>query len=355
MGHFFQGLNADSTDLGGPDDYLYPLPDSAIAQEPASPRDASRLLVSRPEGVEDRRVADLAELLRPGDLLVFNDTRVLPARLAAQKPSGGQVEVLLLGLADAEGRWPAWIRRGRGVRPGMALRVSESLTLRVLERQEEIFTLQMECEDALAALHHHGATPLPPYIAPSGSEAVDRSRYQTVFATQPGAVAAPTAGLHFTEALLQRLRQAGIGQARVTLHVGPGTFQPVRVSHIADHVMHAEWFQVPAETAAAIRQTRVGGGRVVAVGTTTLRALESAVDASGQVQPVSGQTRLFVLPGFRFQVVDILMTNFHLPASTLLMLVAAFVGRSRLERDYAHAVSGGYRFYSYGDAGLLFP
>jgi S-adenosylmethionine:tRNA ribosyltransferase-isomerase len=325
-------------------DFDYDLPEESIAQEPA-PRGESRLLVLDAEGPDrHRQIRDLPSLLRAGDLLVLNDTRVIPARLFGQREGGGgRMEVLLVEKAG-EREWDALVRPGRRARPGTVLRFEE-LTAEVTGKREDRYRLRFS-EPVESHLDRLGHVPLPPYIRRPDREA-DRERYQTVYARNPGAVAAPTAGLHFTEAILEEVAAAGIGVARVTLHVGIGTFKPVSAERVEDHRMDRERYEVGEETAEAIRRTRESGGRVVAVGTTVVRTLESAALAGN-----SGSTELFITPGFGFQVVDVLLTNFHLPRSTLLMLVSAFAGRERVLAAYEEAVRAGYRFYSYGDAML---
>ncbi|MBF0126413.1 MAG: tRNA preQ1(34) S-adenosylmethionine ribosyltransferase-isomerase QueA [Magnetococcales bacterium] len=336
-------------------DFDYDLPPERIAQRPVQPRDASRLLVSRPEGITDGGFADLPAWLRAGDLLVLNDTRVIPARLPGRKQTGGRVEIFLLRPLE-EGCWEALVGSNKPVRPGSEITLGEGFSAVILERDQERFRVRLVARDGdvAAALERFGELPLPPYIVAS-DRTEDRERYQTVYARHPGAVAAPTAGLHFTPGLLAALSAMGVETAMVTLHVGLGTFQPVRSEALSGHVMHREYIVLSPETAGRVNATRQRGGRVVAVGTTAVRVLESAAGEDGAVRPVTGETDLFILPGFRFRVVDLMLTNFHLPKSTLLMLVAAFVGKPRQERDYAHAVASGYRFYSYGDANLLFP
>ncbi len=336
-------------------DFDYSLPPGRIAQEAAEPRDAARLLVSRASAVEDRLFRDLPSILRPGDLLVLNDTRVFPARLLGHKPTGGRVEIFLLRSLGEPDLWQAMAAANRPVRAGLEVVIAPGFTVTVEARTGPHCRVRLSVADGdpLAAIDRHGRMPLPPYITGSDPNR-DRHRYQTVFADKPGAVAAPTAGLHFTPGLLHRLEEAGIGRVTVTLHVGPGTFQPVREEVVNDHVMHGEWCHLPAESAERIRAARAAGGRIVAVGTTAVRVLESGWDeTTGRLMPFSGETDLFILPGYRFRMVDLLITNFHLPKSTLLMLVAAFVGKARLDRDYAHAIAAGYRFYSYGDAMVL--
>ncbi|HVG06587.1 MAG TPA: tRNA preQ1(34) S-adenosylmethionine ribosyltransferase-isomerase QueA [Thermoanaerobaculia bacterium] len=324
-------------------DFDYELPEERIAQEPA-PRGESRLLVLDAEGPErHRRVRDLPGLLRPGDLLVLNDTRVIPARLYGRRGEG-RMEVLLvekLGEQD----WEALVRPGRRARPGTEI-VFEGLSCEVVDKRDDRYRLRFS-EPVEPHLDRLGHIPLPPYIH-RPDESADRDRYQTVFARTPGAIAAPTAGLHFSEKLLEEIAAAGIGIARVTLHVGIGTFKPVSAERVEDHRMDRERYQVGEETAEAIRRTRESGGRIVAVGTTVVRTLESSGGAAG-----SGSTELFITPGFRFRVVDVLLTNFHLPRSTLLMLVSAFAGRERVLAAYEEAIREGYRFYSYGDAMLV--
>ena len=327
-------------------DFDYDLPEESIAQEPA-PRGESRLLVLDAEGPDrHRRVRDLPRLLRAGDLLVLNDTRVIPARLFGQREGGGggRMEVLLIEKAD-DVEWEALVRPGRRAKPGTVLRFEE-LSAEVMEKREDRYRLRFS-EPIEPHLERLGHVPLPPYIRRPDREA-DRERYQTVYARNPGAVAAPTAGLHFTEAILEEVAAAGIGVARVTLHVGIGTFRPVSAERVEDHRMDRERYEVSEETAEAIRRTRESGGRIVAVGTTVVRTLESSGGEAG-----SGSTELFITPGYRFRVVDVLLTNFHLPRSTLLMLVSAFAGRERVLAAYEEAVRAGYRFYSYGDAMLV--
>jgi S-adenosylmethionine:tRNA ribosyltransferase-isomerase len=330
-------------------DFHYDLPPELIAQAPLPERAASRLLVVPPAGNDfaDRQVTDLPALLAPGDLLVFNDTRVVAARLAARKATGGQVELLLERAQGDEAL--VQLRASKATRPGAELFTAGG-TLRVIAREGELWRVATP-GDALAFFEAHGEVPLPPYITRVAG-ASDRERYQSVFARDPGAVAAPTASLHFDATLLAALAARGIERATVTLHVGAGTFQPLRVDDLDAHVMHAERYAVPESLVDAVRRTRERGGRVVAVGTTVARTLESA-GADGTLRASAGETRLFIRPGYDFRVVDALLTNFHLPESTLLMLVSAFAGRSRILAAYAHAVAARYRFFSYGDAMLL--
>lgn len=335
------------------EDFRYELPEELIAQRPAPSRTGSRLLCldGASGALADRLFPDLAELLRPGDLLVLNDTRVIPARVYGRKSTGGGVEVLVERITGPYSLL-AHVRSSKGTRPGMSLELPGGARAEVVGREGDLTALVLD--RAVAQwLDEHGEMPLPPYIT-ANDTTEDRERYQTVFAREAGAVAAPTAGLHFDTALLDCLTAAGVRQARVTLHVGAGTFQPVRAERLADHVMHAEWLRVPEATVAAIAQTRAAGGRVVAVGTTAVRSLEAAAQ-TGALAPFEGDTRLFIHPGYRFRVVDAMVTNFHLPESTLLMLVSAFCGRDAILRAYAHAVAARYRFFSYGDAMFLTP
>jgi S-adenosylmethionine:tRNA ribosyltransferase-isomerase len=333
-------------------DFDYFLPPELIAQHPAAERTASRLLHldGRTGAMSDRRFSEIVDLLDPGDLLVVNDTRVIKARLHGRKDSGGEVEVLIERVLDAH-RALAQVRASKPPKPGRRLILGDGLEAEVLGRQDEFYELRF-ADEVLDVLARHGEVPLPPYITHEALSE-DESRYQTVYAREPGAVAAPTAGLHFDVALLDRLRAKGVAMATVTLHVGAGTFQPVRVDDLSQHLMHSEWYGIPRETVDAIARVRQKNGRVVAVGTTTLRALESAADEEGGLAAGTNETRLFITPGYRFRVVDRLVTNFHLPKSTLLMLVAAFAGVDNIRRAYAHAVAERYRFFSYGDAMLL--
>jgi S-adenosylmethionine:tRNA ribosyltransferase-isomerase len=336
-------------------DFHYDLPPELIAQAPLPERSASRLLVvpPAPESFADRQVRDLPELLQPGDLLVFNDTRVIPARLYGQKASGGRVEILIERLLPGN-EAHAQVGASKSPKPGGRIALDAGGEAEVLARDEGFYHLRFHVEGALDAwLQRAGRLPLPPYIErEAGAE--DAARYQTVFARESGAVAAPTAGLHFDEPLLDALRARGVESGHVTLHVGAGTFQPVRVDDLSQHRMHSEWLNVGAELVAKVRATRERGGRVVAVGTTVVRALESAL-RDGELQPFAGETSIFILPGYRIRSVDALLTNFHLPESTLLMLVSAFAGRERIFAAYEHAVRERYRFFSYGDAMLLYP
>jgi S-adenosylmethionine:tRNA ribosyltransferase-isomerase len=335
------------------DDFDFALPPELIAQHPAPERSASRLLDGRGATPVDRVVRDLPALLDPGDLLVFNDTRVIKARLHGRKASGGAVEVLVERVLPNH-EVLAQLRASKSPRPGSVLRLAEAFDAEVLGRagaDASLFHLRLP-SDPLALLDAHGHVPLPPYIT-HADDADDERRYQTVFAERPGAVAAPTAALHFDQPLLAALEACGVTSTRVTLHVGAGTFQPVRTERIEDHRMHSEWFEVGEDCVAAVRAARERGGRVVAVGTTSVRALESAARETGALQTMSGETDIFITPGFEFRVVDALLTNFHLPKSTLLMLVSAFAGHAHVKALYRHAIEARYRFFSYGDAMLL--
>jgi S-adenosylmethionine:tRNA ribosyltransferase-isomerase len=332
-------------------DFDFDLPETLIAQHPAASRTGSRLLRLARDGLSDHAFADLPRFLAPGDVLVFNDTRVIKARLFGHKDSGGRVEVLIERVLGPHAAL-AQIKASHAPKPRARLRLVNAFDVTVLDRDEDLFRLRFDGTDpVLAVLERHGEVPLPPYIAHT-PDAADERRYQTVYARTPGAVAAPTAGLHFDEPLLDRLRARGVDTAFLTLHVGAGTFQPVRVNDLADHRMHRECYEIPPETAAAVRRARERGRDVIAVGTTSLRALESAARGEGIV-PGHGETDLFVTPGYRFRVVDRLVTNFHLPRSTLLMLVSAFAGMEEVRAAYRHAIARGYRFFSYGDAMLV--
>jgi S-adenosylmethionine:tRNA ribosyltransferase-isomerase len=331
-------------------DFDFALPEALIAQHPASIRTESRLLRVGETGVSDLRFLDLPQLLNPGDLLVMNNTRVIKARLFGQKDSGGRVEIMLERILDAR-RATAQIRASKAPKAGCRLDLAGAVSLRVTKRQESFFLLALEdgADDFWKLAEVHGQLPLPPYIA-HAPKAEDEARYQTIYARVEGAVAAPTAGLHFDAPMLECLAAKGVRTAYLTLHVGAGTYQPVRALCIREHRMHKECFVLPEETAAAIRATRAAGGRIVAVGTTSLRALESVVREQGEIRACSGETDIFITPGFDFQAVDCLITNFHLPRSTLLMLVSAFAGMERIRAAYAHAIKREYRFFSYGDA-----
>ncbi|MFL6588186.1 MAG: tRNA preQ1(34) S-adenosylmethionine ribosyltransferase-isomerase QueA [Luteimonas sp.] len=340
-------------DLLKKSDFHFDLPEALIAQAPLAERSASRLLVV-PQGVdafEDRQVRDLPDLLQPGDLLIFNDTRVIPARLFGQKDSGGRVEILIERLLPGnEAR--AQIGASKSPKPGGRIQLDGGGSAEVLSRDEGFYHLRFELDDTLESwLLKAGRMPLPPYIRREPGKD-DAERYQTVFAREVGAVAAPTAGLHFDDELLTRLRERGVDFGHVTLHVGAGTFLPMRVEDVREHRMHSEWLNVGAELVAQIRRTREAGGRVIAVGTTVVRALESA-SVDGELHPFAGETQIFIFPGYRIRSVDAMVTNFHLSESTLLMLVSAFAGKDRVFAAYDHAVRAEYRFFSYGDAMLL--
>jgi S-adenosylmethionine:tRNA ribosyltransferase-isomerase len=332
-------------------DFDYALPADLIAQEPAATRTASRLLRVDGDAFEDLTFRDLPDLIAPGDLVVLNDTRVIRARLFGQKPTGGRVEALIERIADRNEAW-LQVRASHMPKVGSTVRFADAHA-RVVDRDERLFRLRFDIEEPLDVwLERHGEVPLPPYITRAPTT-TDMQRYQTVYARHAGAVAAPTAGLHFDNAMLASLRNRGAAIAFVTLHVGAGTFAPVEAEDLTKHKMHAEWYEVPIVTTEAIAATRARGNRIMAVGTTTLRALESASDENGNVLPGTRETRLFITPGFRFRVVDRLLTNFHLPKSTLLMLVSAFGGMTAIRRGYAHAIEERYRFFSYGDATLI--
>ena len=355
-------------------DFDFDLPEDRIALRPAEPRDSARLLVVRDGGMQDRIVRDLPDYLRPGDALVFNDTRVIPARLSGVRtrpgPDGETLSVAVeatLHHRDAPDVWSAFMKPGKRLKAGDRVRFGSlgdgACALGALDA-----TVEAKHDDGLVALRFDltgpalddairriGVMPLPPYIAAKRPEDDrDRSDYQTVYAAHDGSVAAPTAGLHFTPDLLDAIRARGVSTHAVTLHVGAGTFLPVKVDDLADHRMHSEWGTVSAETAEALNAVRAAGGRIVCVGTTSLRLLESATSEDGVIRPFHDDTAIFITPGYRFRAVDVLMTNFHLPKSTLFMLVSAFAGLETMRAAYAHAVDGGYRFYSYGDGSLLF-
>ncbi len=353
------------------DAFDFDLPEERIALRPVAPRDHAKLLIVRPpDGLEDRKVLDLPDILRAGDLLVFNDTRVLPVALQGRRISRGEpaplISALLFQRLDAC-RWKVFAKPGKRLKPGdriqfgapegVCLLGSLDATVETKAEEGEV-VLAFDFADAVLdeAIAAAGRMPLPPYIgARRAPDERDKTDYQTVYARREGAVAAPTAGLHFTAELMERLKTQGLEQTFVTLHVGPGTFLPVKSQDTDDHRMHAEAGEITSETADRINEARTRGGRIVAVGTTSLRLLESAADEKGRLGAFSGQTRLFITPGYRFRSVDLLMTNFHLPRSTLFMLVCAFSGLETMKRAYAHAVAHDYRFYSYGDACLLFP
>ncbi len=330
-------------------DFDFDLPTELIAQAPLPQRSASRLLQVKADAQVDRGFSELVTLLQPGDVLVFNDTRVLNARFFGAKATGGKVEVLVERVLDA-GTVLAQVRASKSPPASTTLRLADAFDVSVGERVGEFFTLHFPT-DAITLIDRYGRLPLPPYIEHAADE-VDAQRYQTVFAKHPGAVAAPTAGLHFDDALLQQLRDKGVKLAWLTLHVGAGTFQPVRTENLAEHTMHSEWYSVSQETVDMIAAAQQAGRDVIAVGTTSLRALESA-SASGRLVAGSEDTQIFITPGYQFRTVTRLITNFHLPKSTLMMLVSAFAGYDRIRRSYAHAIAQRYRFFSYGDAMLL--
>lgn len=330
-------------------DFDYQLPAQLIAQAPLAERSDSRLLLVDPQAgrYTDKLFTDLADLIEDGDLLVFNDTRVIPARLFGQKKSGGKIEVMVERVLDDE-TLLAHIRASKAPKPGTGLILENKIECTMQAREGDLFVLQQDSRPWLALLDQYGHVPLPPYIQRADAN-TDRERYQTVFASNPGAVAAPTAGLHFNHATLESLQGRGVMFAHITLHVGAGTFQPVRGDDIDSHVMHPERIDVAASVVEAIKQTRQRGRRVIAVGTTVVRSLETAA-ATGKLLPFQGESTLFIKPGYAFKTIDAMLTNFHLPKSTLLMLVSAFAGTDLIRRAYAHAVTEQYRFFSYGDA-----
>lgn len=335
-------------------DFSFHLPQELIAQYPLPVRSASRLLVCHrhSDAVEDSSFSNLPEFLQPGDLIVFNDTRVIPARIFGQKESGGKVEILLERILD-ETHFIGLLRCSKKPAVGQKIIITDDRSLSYEGREGDFFLFSSNDQDILELFSDYGQMPLPPYIQRQPDD-IDAERYQTVFADKPGAVAAPTASLHFDPQLLQRLDEKGVNTTAITLHVGAGTFQPVRVENLAEHEMHAEYLELSAEVVEKIQQTKQSGGRVIAAGTTSLRALESA-SAGGQLKPMSGETRLFITPGYQFKTVDGLITNFHLSESTLLMLVSAFAGVDEIRHIYQHAIDQQYRFFSYGDAMLILP
>lgn len=345
-------------------DFDFDLPEGLIATRPVRPRPAAKLLLAEGDSIQDRHVSDLCDILRAGDLLVINTTKVIPARLtgqrhraSAQGPVSAKIEITLTE-PQPDGRWRALAKPLRKLAFDEEIVFTDDLCARVTERGAEDVVLEFNLSGEAfdAALDAAGQMPLPPYIAGRrAADAQDREDYQTVFARSPGAVAAPTASLHFDDALLAQLRAMGVGFADVVLHVGAGTFLPVKVDDVRDHKMHAEWGQVTATAAAQIAATKAAGGRVIPVGTTALRLIETAATGPGQISEWTGKTDIFITPGFRFQLADGLMTNFHLPKSTLMMLVSALMGRARIMKIYDHAIAQEYRFFSYGDASLLLP
>jgi S-adenosylmethionine:tRNA ribosyltransferase-isomerase len=334
----------------------FDLPPDRIALRPASPRDSARLLLVEDGKCADRVVSDLPALLRAGDTLVFNDTRVIPAQLEGRR--GGASIGATLHKREGPRAWRAFVRNAKRLRDGDRIEFGEGVSALARDRGEDgSFVLAFDGDEPVELLlKRAGRMPLPPYIAGKReADARDASDYQTMFAREKGAVAAPTAALHFTPALMESLRAAGIAHETLTLHVGAGTFLPVKADDTDDHVMHAEWGRIDAATAGRLNAARGSGGRLIAVGTTSLRLLESAADGKGAIQPFEGDTAIFITPGYRFRAIDGLLTNFHLPRSTLFMLVSALMGRERMQAAYAHAIAEGYRFYSYGDASLLLP
>jgi S-adenosylmethionine:tRNA ribosyltransferase-isomerase len=334
----------------------FDLPNDLIALRPAVPREAARLLLLEGDRTEDRHVGDLPKLLRAGDVLVFNDTRVIPAQLEGRR---GEARIgATLHKREGPRSWIAFVRNAKRLRVGDTIDFGSSVTATASARHEDGSVLLDFAGDepVEVMLERAGRMPLPPYIAGKRpADAQDRQDYQTMFAAEPGAVAAPTASLHFTPSLMETLQAAGIGREMLTLHVGAGTFLPVKVDDTTDHLMHAEWGRIDAETAARLNEARAKGGRVIAVGTTSLRLIESATGEDGIIRPFEGDTRIFITPGYRFRGIDGLMTNFHLPRSTLFMLVSALMGVDRMKAAYLHAIETQYRFYSYGDTSLLIP
>lgn len=341
-------------------DFFFELPEHLIAQHPPKNRRDSRLLVLSDEcenGIQDANFPELLDFLTPDDLLIFNNTKVIPARLFGQKETGGKVELLIERVVDDK-TLLTHIRSSRSPKPGTRLNIERAFDVEVTGRKEDLFIVKVLSEkSALDLVEAHGHMPLPPYIERNEDEEEDKDRYQTVYSEKPGAVAAPTAGLHFDEALMDDIKAKGVGIGFVTLHVGAGTFKPVQVDDIAEHVMHSEYLEVGEDVVEQVRQTRARGGRVIAVGTTSVRCLESAASfsADGKVAPYQGETDIFITPGYQFKEVDVLLTNFHLPESTLIMLVSALAGYERTMNAYKHAVEQEYRFFSYGDAMLVFP
>ncbi len=332
-------------------DFDYPLPEHLIARYPLAQRTQSRLLhCDRQTGaVIDRQFSDILALLQPNDCLIFNNTKVMPARLYGHKPTGGKIELLIERLVDSHTAL-AHVKSSKTLKPGAVIMLQNNIQITLQSREQNLFRLHAPRE-WLDIMQEQGEMPLPPYML-RHSETLDTERYQTVYAQEFGAVAAPTAGLHFDEALLTAIKNKNIATATVTLHVGAGTFQPVRVDNIHEHVMHSEWLDVDEEVCALVRETKQRGGRVIAVGTTTVRSLETAA-RSGELQPYCGDTDIFIYPGYKFKVVDAMITNFHLPKSTLIMLVSAFSGMEMIRQAYAHAIAQEYRFFSYGDAMFL--
>ena len=351
-------MTTETTDLHI-SDFDFDLPEAHIAKRPPEHREDARLLdVVTQQGTQpgktefhDRTIKELPTLVQPGDIWVINDAKVIPARLFGQKITGGQIEILLLEPAGEDHQWFAWGKSNKPLKAGTQIHFSEHFSAEVLSREGKTLRLKLIADDVGQAIESHGHMPLPPYIDRPDSEA-DQQRYQTVFAEHKGAVAAPTAGLHLTPALMQSMEQAGARFVRVTLHVGPGTFQPVQVDHVRDHQMHEEAYIISEAAAVTINQAKAAGQRIVAVGTTSLRTLEAASQA-GNIRAGAGRTDIFIYPGYQFQMADALLTNFHLPRSTLLMLVSALAGKEPVMQAYQHAIEQNYRFYSYGDAMFL--
>ena len=338
------------------DEFDFHLPQDRIALRPARPRDSARMLLVEGDRISDRAVLDLPSLLRPGDVLVFNDTRVIPAQLEGKR---GDASVgATLHKREGPREWWAFVRNAKRVRDGDTIDFGEAVRASAVTRDEAgAILLAFHGEEPVELLlERAGRMPLPPYIAGKrATDEADRSDYQTMFAREEGAVAAPTAALHFTERLIEALDQRGVGRETLTLHVGAGTFLPVKAANTTDHKMHSEWGRIDAATAERLNRARAAGGRLIAVGTTSLRLLESAADDDGTIRPFEGDTAIFITPGYRFRAVDGLLTNFHLPKSTLFMLVSALMGLDVMKSAYAHAIEEGYRFYSYGDSSLLLP
>lgn len=343
-------------------DFFFHLPDELIAQQPAAERSGSRLLVLDPsapveQSVTDANFPDLLSSLKPNDLLVFNNTKVIPARLFGQKSTGGKVELLIERVVD-EKTILSHVRSSNSPKVGAVLTIENAFDVEVIGRQDALFVLKvLSDQNALELIEDNGHMPLPPYIERAEDVEEDKDRYQTVYSAKPGAVAAPTAGLHFDEAFLEKIKSSGINLGFVTLHVGAGTFKPVQVDDIEEHVMHSEYLEVDETLVQQIKQTRQQGGRVIAVGTTSVRCLESATQfsQSGEIEPYQGETDIFITPGYEFKQIDGLLTNFHLPESTLIMLVSALAGYEHTMHAYQHAVEQKYRFFSYGDAMLILP
>jgi len=334
-------------------DYHFDLPADLIAKYPAEKRSGSRLLtVNKATGTyHDKQFTDIINLLQPHDLLIFNNTKVIPARLFAQKQTGGQVEILIERLLDTK-HVLAHIRASKAPKPNSFLLFNQQPIFKVIEKQDSLYQLETVCDDVLTLLETHGEMPLPPYLDRQVEES-DKERYQTVYAEQQGSVAAPTAGLHFDGEILQQLQNKGVEFAYVTLHVGAGTFQPVRTEDITQHQIHHEWLTLPQETCDKVNAAKANGGRVICVGTTSVRSIETAATEEGEIKPYTGETNIFIYPGYQFKIVDAMLTNFHLPKSSLLMLVSAFAGFENIKKVYEHAVTEKYRFFSYGDAMLI--